>query len=233
MKFWLLIVISFCFLYQKTFAADDKKISLSPTYRFSGNARLLSEFIDRGLSVSDHNPALNASFLYNFGPQFRFGFWGSNISNLSHPDDNFWLKIVADIRVQFNDKALMQFYVHDDHFYKSDIRNGQSIGITGDYGFYSMQLEWTNNYQGSHSNAEYLNIGKSFLYKKGYLVGGKVGFTLQDGTGYQNYFDGKAYTGYILSEHTSLEAGITATTDPGRVNGRGNPAIYFGAELIF
>lgn len=183
--------------------------------------------------MTDHNPALNASFLYNFGSQFKFGFWGSNIARLNNIDDNFWLKLVGEIKVDFHDKASMRFYIHDDHFYKADVRNGQSLGFILDYGFYTVQLEYLNNYQGSHTPAQYLNVGKSFLFKKGYIAGGKLGFTMLSASSFKDYFDAKAFGGYVFSEHTSVEAGITLTSDAGNVYGRGRPALYFAAELIY
>lgn len=228
-----------CFIYFLFFAtasayAAEKQGSNAPTYLVSGDAQLLTHFIDRGLSITDQNPALNASFLFNLGQQFRFGFWGSNISNITSADDNLWLKIVADIRVELSGTSKLMFYMNDDHFYKSNIRNGQEVGINVDYNnAYFYQLEFMNNYQGSKTNAEYIKGGKKFAVASSTIISASLGYTLQKAEGYSNYFDGKILAEYQLSQYLNLDAGFTSTLSANGYNGRGNPYIYFGIKLAY
>ena len=212
-------------------AANDK--SPTPTYKISVDAKLYSQFIDRGLSISDKNPALNASFLFNLGPQFRVGFWGSNISNISSADDNFWFKFMADVRVDFNQNSNLLLYLNDDHFYKSSIRNGQSVGIKVNYFLYTGELEWMNNYQGTHVDADYFNVGKLFDFRQSLRIGGKVGYTLQHSSGLQNYFDLKALGIYEITKNASVEGGATFITNDSQFNGRGDPGFYVSIALSY
>ncbi len=230
MKF-LLSSFIFLFFFNVAYALNEK--APSPSYKISIDAKLQSHFIDRGLSISDKNPALNASFLFNLGPQFRVGFWGSNISNLSYSDDNFWFKFVADVRVDFNQNSNLMLYLNDDHFYKSSVRNGQSVGLKYFYFLYMAELEWMNNYQGTHVNSEYVNLGKLFEFRPSLRVGGKIGYTLQNSVGLDNYFDAKALGIYDFNKNSSFEAGATMVTNENQFNGRGEPGFYVAVLLSY
>lgn len=213
--------------------AAEKAGSSQPTYLVSGSAQLLSHFVDRGLSVSDKNPALNASFLFNLGPQFRFGFWGSNISNVTSPDDNLWLKIVADVKIEISSNAKLFFYINDDHFYKSNLRNGQEVGFNLDWSNYFYQVEFMNNFQGSRTNAEYYKGGKKFNLFSNTTGSLGVGYTMQHADGYSNYLDVKATANYLITEFFNFELGATTTFGATGLNGRGTSFVYLGVKLVY
>lgn len=225
--FWLIAL----FTCQVSFAADQKS-SNTPTYKVSVDAKVLSQFIDRGLAMSDGNPAMNVSFLYNLGPQFRLGFWGSNISNVSNVDDNFWFKFIADIKVDFTGTSSMNLYINDDHYYKSDARNGQSLGVRWIWNAYMGELEWMNNYQGTKTTAEYINLGRLwpvYMTKAGF----KAGYTMQASENYQNYFDLKGLITYNSSSNSIIEGGATMVSSDSQFNGRAKPAFYLSLSLSY
>lgn len=215
----------------QSFAAGEKSVT-NPSYKVSVDAKVMSHFIERGLSMSDSNPAMNVAFLYNFGPQFRLGFWGSNIAKITSVDDNFWFKFIADIRVDFSNTAGMTIYIHDDHYYKSNVRNGQSIGARWNWDPYLGEVEWMNNFQGTHSGAEYLNVGRMWPYKM-FKVGGKIGYTIQSSESLKNYFDVKLISQYDISNVSTLEGGITMISDADQFADRGKPAYYISISLSY
>ena len=215
------------------FAVEKKEIGNKPTYRFSGDAQLLTHFIERGLSITDGNPGLNASFLFNMGQQFRIGFWGTNVSNVTSSDDNLWLKFIADINIEFSSDSIFMAYFHNNNYYKSDLRNGQAFGMTYNIKSYMTQVEWLTNYQGTGTAAFYLSVGKIFpLYKK-ILPGIFLGYTVQNSSGYLNYFNVKATANYTLTSSFDLEGGITAVTNSTQFGRRGDPAIYLAIKLNY
>lgn len=228
----LTYLILFC-ISQASYSAEKPEAATVPTYRFSGDAQLLTQYLERGLSITDGNPALTASFLFNLGSQFRAGFWGTNVSNVTSSDDNLWLKVILDVRVDFSKDSIVKFYFNDDHFYKSDLRNGRSFGVTFDYKSYMSQVEWLDNYQGTGKGAFHLRAGKVFpLYKK-FLPGVHLGYTAQSSEGYLNYFDLKGTANYTITSTFEFEAGITAVTNSTQFNGRGDPSIYAGVKLNY
>ena len=183
--------------------------------------------------MSDKNPALNASFLFNLGPQFRFGFWGSNISNVTSVDDNFWFKFLADIKIDFSNNSHLSVYLEDDHFYKSDLRNGQRIGLKLNYNLYTADFEWMNNYQGTHTDSEYYNVGKLFELRPNFKVGGLFGFTSQHASAYNDYQDMKAVAFYQINNNASLETALTLITNETQFGSRGAPGFYLAFDLTY
>jgi hypothetical protein len=218
------------FISHFTFAASDKSTA-TPTYKISADAKLSTQYIERGLAISDGNPALNASFIFNLGPQFRFGFWGSNISNISSNDDNFWLKLLADVHVDFNQNSNLAIYLNDDHFYKSSVRNGQRAGLKYNYFLYLAEVEWMNNFEGTHTDSVYFNGGKLFDFRQSMKYGGKLGYTVQHSVNYANYFDFKLLGIYDINKNANVEVGFTLSTQSSQFNNRGDPAIYASISL--
>ncbi len=232
MKPLLLLIFVFCTQTQWAQAEDRLKSNLA-TNQISGDVQLLTQYVERGLHMSDGNPAMNASFLYNLGSQVRMGFWGSNVSSLSAVDDNFWFKILAEFDVQFGTNLMAHVYISDDHFYKSDQRNGQRFGVNFNYYTYMFGFEWMSNFEGTHANAEYINFGKYFYYGNKIRYGGIVGYTLNTVRGVNSYFDLKAVAHYLLNTDTTFEAGITLNLNNTYFGKRGDPALYGAVKLTY
>ena len=93
----------------------DKAKGITADYSITGDSQLVSHFIVKGLSYSDNNPAMSASFFTNLGSQFKLGFWGSNVANLSASDDNFWLKLFAKIKIDFGENYMANIFINDNH----------------------------------------------------------------------------------------------------------------------
>lgn len=203
------------------------------TNEISGEAQLLTHFVERGLSMSDKSPAMNASFLYNLGSQLRLGFWGSNVSNLSATDDNFWFKFLAELHVDFTTNLNAEIYVSDNHFYKSDQRNGQRIGGLFNYYSYYFTVEWMSNLEGSKSSAEYINVGKLFNYGNKIKYGGDVGLTYSHNANIKSYFDARALARYYMNTSTSFEAAATYNSYSSHFGSRADPAYYIGMKLLY
>lgn len=216
------------------FAQSQERLKSNlATNEISGEAQLVTHFVERGLSMSDKGPAMNASFLYNLGSQLRLGFWGSNVSNLSATDDNFWFKFLAEFNVDFKNNLSAQLYVSDNHFYKSDQHNGQRIGGLFSYYTYYFTLEWMSNLEGSKSSAEYLNVGKLFNYGNKIKYGGDIGVTNSHNANINIFFDARLLARYFLNTTTSFEAAATYNSYTSYFGSRADPAYYLGVKLIY
>jgi hypothetical protein len=210
--------------------AEDKS---KADYRIAGEAQLLSHFIDKGVSYSNGNPAMNASFLFNLGSQAKIGFWGSNVSNIGSTDDTLWLKILGEIHFDFSSGAKGKFYISDDHFYSSNQHNGQVVGFYLIRNNFEYTLEWLSNFEGSKSAAEYFNFGKLYTFKKDFKYGGYVGYTNSHSDTVNSYFDLKAVGQYLFSTASTFEAGITLNSNGSQFGSRGDPAYYVGVKLVY
>jgi len=211
----------------------NKDSGAVPNYGLSGSARLTSNYIDRGLSMSDGHTAFNASFLMHLGTQFKFGFWGSNISNLTAADDNLWMKYVAQVFVDFQQSTKMIFYVHDDHYYKSDVRNGQRFGLKIDYSRFTTQLESQNNYEGTNASALYLNI--KFTKKYSDKIGVEIasGYTFQNSSVYKDYLDLQAIAFYRPAQTFRTELGMTLPSNTTQFGSRSNIGYFLALNLNY
>lgn len=183
-----------------------------PKFSVSGTADLNTHFIHRGLSYTDRDPSLNADFLIHMGSQFKFGIWGSNISQITNSDDNLWLKFVGEIRVDINPANKLEVYIHDHHFYTSQERNGQSLGfrIIG-LDKYQTLLELGNNFEATHANYEYLQFTYFQPIFPEVKAAGSVGFTHHNAPGSESYFDFKAE---LIYQPLQSISGYLATTFP-------------------
>lgn len=203
------------------------------SYELSGQAQLLSHFIVRGLSYSDNNPAMNASFLANLGSQVKFGFWGSNISNLSFADDNFWFKIFTEVKMDLGNKLYADFFLDDNNFYKSNNRNGQNIGLKFYRNLYEFGAMWMSNLEGTRSNSEYLWVGTLIDYKKGFQYGVYSGITFSHTSSIHNYMDFKIIGQYIVNANAGAEAGVTFNSIANQFGVRDDPAVYIAIRLAY
>ena len=205
----------------------------TPNYGISGYARLTSNFLDRGLSYSNNGFAMNATVLVNLGSQFKLGFWGSNISKLGNDDDNLWLKYVAEVFVDFQSNSKFVFYVHDDHFYKTQNRNGIRYGFRLDYSKFSGLLEWQNNYEGTGSSAYYARVkmNTKFSERTGYELG--AGYTMEYSQVYANYIDLLATGYYNAFPNSRIEAGMTLPSNTSQFGDRSRPGYFLGFQLNY
>ena len=216
-----------------TAQAQDRTRSNLATNEISGEMELVSQYVERGVNLSDNNPAMHASFLFNLGSQVRMGVWGSNVSYLTRPDDNFWAKILAEFNVIFANNLNAKFYVSDDHYYKSNVLNGQHLGAAFTWNVWDFGFDWMSNLEGTHSNGEYLYGGRYFMWGNKIRYGGNLGYTASSSPAISGYFDGKIYVKYILNANTSFEGAFAMNFSPSQFGKRGDPAVYGGVKLSY
>lgn len=210
-----------------------KAITFGADNPVSGDAQLWSHFIVKGLSYSDNNPAMNASFVAKLHPQIKLGIWGSNISNLNAVDDNFWLKVFTRINIDFSDRFFFSLFLTDNRFYKSDVRNGQTFGGEFNYKNYEFGLELMSNFEGTRSPAEYLWIGKLMDYRSNLKWGGYGGMTISQAVTYQSFFDFKIVGQYLFNSISNAELGLTFNSNSAQFGIRDDPAVYMALKLYY
>jgi len=232
----LLLFISLVFSTCSLFGAEksdskDKDSGAVPNYGIIGSARLSSNFVDRGLTYSDARTAFNAAFLMHLGSQFKFGIWGSNISNLSSDEDNLWVKYIGQVFIDFQQNSKMLFYVHDDHFYKSDVRNGQRFGFKLDYARFTGLFEYNNNYEGSGSSSTYFNIKFTKKYSDKIGLDLALGYTFQNSSSYNDYADLSGVFFYKPTNTFRTEAGLTLPSNTHQFGSRSQPAYFIALSM--
>lgn len=208
--------------------------SLTPTFSASGMATLTSHFIYNGLSMSNSNPAINAHLLLNMGPQFKMGFWGANISNVTNSDDNFWVQFQGVITVEFQNQLKTNFTVADHRYYTSQQRNGQTA--SADFVFrskYIGKIEMNNNFEGTDSSSQHYRGGYIHRFKGPWHAAGYLGYTNEQSEQLNSFLDFQGEGLYQPMPNMKFKAGVTLTSDAGQLNGRGAFHYFFAGEFTF
>ncbi len=230
----LLLLIFFSRAWSLAAPKEAKISGTTPLFSISGNADLTSHFVHRGLSYSDNNPALNAEFLLHMGSQFKLGIWGSNISNVNNPDDNFWFKFVGEIRVDLNAMNQLDFFVYDNRFYKAEGRNGQNMGFRLNVlkKFYG-EADFGTNFEGSQTSYEYFSFGYIHAFNPVLKAKGQVGYTHQRMQGIYDYLDFRAEGLYEPYKHFSFYLGTSFPSQMGQFNDRSKSFIFGGVRFDY
>ena len=216
-------------------ASKEAKVSgTTPLFSISGNADLTSHFIYRGLSYSDYNPALNAQFMLHMGSQFKLGIWGSNISNITNPDDNFWFKFAGEIRVDLNTLNQLDFFVYDNRFYKSENRNGQDIGFRLNIlKRVITEVSFGSNYEGSKTPYEYISVAYLYPLNPVLKVKGQAGYTHQRMPGIYDYLDFRSELLYEPYKRFSFYFGGSFPSQMGQFNDRSKTFLFGGVRFEY
>lgn len=220
---------------QTATASKGKEVSSTkPNFSASGSASLISHFVDHGLSMSNKNPAINAELLLNMGSQFKLGFWGSNIRNVTNPDDNFWVKYIGVIMIDFSKDVKTLLTIADNRFYTSQQRNGQSFKADFEIGSkYTASLEMNNNFEGTSEASQYVSGGYLYKWKGPWLLALALGYTNQKSEGINNYLDLRTEGIYQPLPKMKFKLGLTGTSDSGQLNGRGAFTYYLAGNFEF
>lgn len=199
----------------------------TPTYLLEGQAELLSVFVHHGLTQSKNDPALQSAFWFNFGPQFRLGLWGSNVS-YDMNDTHLWFKMNADLKIDFNPQTNLKILYSENKYYAANNRNGNTIGLHLSIFEYKVIYELDSNWEGTETRSSYFAFQKTFPIFGSWNWDNQLGYSMLRNDGYSNYFDLKSIVSKKINTF-NLKAGATWTSSANIMGGRGN--LYFIAGL--
>lgn len=203
----------------------------SPTFRMTGGANLASDFIEQGLTQTENDPNLQGEFWFNFGPQFRLGLWGSNVRYDATASTHFWLRLNADIKIDFGTDANFIIKYSDNKFYKENNRNGSTLALHLNLGSYRVIYEDESNWEGTSEKATYIAIAKDTNVGGDYIWNLQAGYT-QPEADIKSYFDvrtglGKKLKDIFVSGHASY------SNVQGDFEDRGRLTFFLSAAVQF
>lgn len=203
----------------------------APTFKMTGDVSLLSHYVEYGLSQSDKSPALQGSFWFNFGPQFRLGLWGSN-TNFHNSDDHFNLRINGDVKINFTQTNNAVISYSESQYFKAGDHNGNIIGLHLNFGDYRVLWDHLSNWEGTkHSSSRYA-LGKVFHIWSSWEWDNEVGYNTPDVTTLNPYFDFKTGLGTKWGP-IFFEGSVTATSAAGDLDGTGDVFFILSAKTDF
>ncbi|QDK38989.1 TorF family putative porin [Bdellovibrio sp. NC01] len=203
----------------------------SPTFKMTGDVSLLSHYVEYGLSQSDKSPALQGSFWFNFGPQFRLGLWGSN-TNFEHSDDHFNLRINGDIKIDFSQANNAVIYYSESQYFKAGDRNGNLFGLHLNFSDFKVLYDHMSNWEGTkHSSVRY-GLGLDLHVWNSWIWVNEVGYNTPDVTTVDPYFDFKTGLGTKWGP-VFVEGSVTGTSASSDLDGQGDFFFILSAKTEF
>jgi hypothetical protein len=176
---FFLIFFSTCLSHAQT--------NVPPTFKMDGKAALMSNFFQDGINHTDKDPALQAQFWFNWGPQFRLGLWGSN-TKYSSSDTHFWLRASGDLKVIFSENADMTLRLHSHNYFKSNDRNGISFVLLLNLFTYYIQVEQQTNFLGTLERATLYSASKTYDVFGDWKNENTLGYAMLNSSTLVNYF---------------------------------------------
>lgn len=226
MRFFAVVLLQ-CVLSVAAWAQSNS----SPTYRMDGQVSLLSNYVDYGLTQSNKDPALNAQFWFNWGPQFRLGLWGGSVG-FKDSSSHFLLKLNADLKIVFSQNTDLTIKYSDGHYYKPETRNGNILGLHLNLFGYGVRYEQHSNFFGTEDRAT------SFAFTRTWDVFGSwkwenlLGYMMVKSDSLSNYFWYETYLG-IKPGNIYYQIGGSYNSNAAQFNGAGDLAVLVKATVTF
>lgn len=205
--------------------------SSSPTFRMTGGANLASNFVEQGLTQTEQDPNLQGEFWFNFGPQFRLGLWGSNVRYDETPTTHFWLKGNADVKVDFSADSNMIIKYSQNKYFKSNDRDGNTIGVHLNLSGYQIIYETDSNWEGTGDSANYVALAKDTQMWGDYIWNLHAGYTMPSGD-VSSYFDARTGLGHKLKD-IFVNGSVSYATLSGDLKDRGGVQFILSASVKF
>ncbi len=206
-------------IFQANTSKIDSSSSSSASLKMSGNATLITNFVEHGVSQTNNDPALQGSYMFHFGSQIKMGLWGSNVY---YPNelDHFNLKLAADAKFNFAPEIDAYFSYTDNRFYKSNLRNGATLSLLMKIFQYEIELDHESNWEGTSSATNHLIAGYSWKLFPRLLWDNNLGYNSVSSSGYKNYFDYRS-TLALSVDPMIFRLSFTYNSSASQFNGRG------------
>lgn len=185
-----------------------------------GHVSLKSQYIDDGLTQTDNSPAIQASFWYHAGPQFKLGLWGSNV-NYRNEDDVFNLRISANIKTEFNATNSMNLAYSKSLYFNDGNRDGDLFGLHLSFSGFKIMYDTKSNWEGTSDRLTRFALGYAHTFPNEWIWTNSLGHNSIKNDEIEDYFDLKTSLGSYLGK-ILIEGSITGTTTPDQFDGQGD-----------
>lgn len=202
-----------------------------PSFKMDGEVKLLTNYVEYGVTQSDSDPSLQGSFWFNWGPQFRLGLFGSSVG-FENSDSRFLLDAMAELRVAFSQNADLAIHFSDHHYFKSETRNGNTVALVITMSSHKVTYESISNFEGSEESVSYVAFQKTFDMSGGWKWENQIGYLMAQSDTFQNYFDVRSMLG-IKPAAIFYQGGVTATSNSSQFNGKGDAFVILSATTTF
>ncbi|MBX2987538.1 MAG: hypothetical protein KF802_06545 [Bdellovibrionaceae bacterium] len=213
------------------FSSARAQTNSVPTYKMDGMASLMTNYVDYGLSHTTQDPALHAAFWFNWGPQFRMGLWGSNVS-YKDSDSHFLLKVSADLRIQFSENSDLTIKYSDNHYFKPESRDGNVLGLHLNLFTYGIRYEKLSNFLNTRKGATAYAFTKTWDAFQTWKWENVFGYMMMGSDVLTNYFYWETYLG-TQPGAIYYQIGSSYNSGASQFDGAADPTLIFKASVSF
>lgn len=199
--------------------------------RVYGNMMLETDYVEKGLTQSDHKPAFEAAVGYLFSSQGKVGFQAASV-NFAGESVNLEMRLLGEYKFIFNSSFDLKVREDVYNYSPSSQRNNMVMTLDfGSYGYHTLVAS-ENNFEGTKTQRTWIGFHKDWFMAGG-IVGGTVGYSsLNSSSGYSSYFDTRASYTYNFT-NAALSLYNTYNSKASQFDGKGDLAFFAAFEIKF
>ena len=154
----------------------------------SGNVTLATDYILRGLSQTDHQPALQGGFDWEHPFGFYLGVWGSNVHFQDLPA-SLELDGYGGYTYHFTEKKSVSLGALYYSYWADGDRNNWMIPLKSQWNGFTVEVDYLPRWEGQNTQAWYFQGGWQDEVIWDVKLGGFIGYSAFSGTEAPNYAD--------------------------------------------
>jgi uncharacterized protein (TIGR02001 family) len=229
----MLTAISICIIASPCLASADSttfkdaKPKDAPVHTWlnnvSGSMALTTNYMFRGISVSNNNPAVQGGLTYTFPINVYVNVWGSNVNFLAPNGAQATSEFdtIVGYRGGYGDNFSFDVNIDRYNFPGARYANYNELNTLWTLYFFTLGASYSSNYAGTHGSGTYLNGTVGFDIPSQYV------FNLQDvsiaaETGHYSLarIAGNSYSDYSFTVNKKISETYTVTGQWTATNGR-------------
>lgn len=249
-KFKLALLAGLAFVLEKSFVSGNAYFSLFPrsfaemtsvfgsqvagstpstsAFKMNGDVMLTSNYVFRGLTESNKDPVLQASYFLNLGPQFMMGLWGSGV-NYSDTEEHFMLRILAELKVELSPTIKINLRYSSNKFFKSSTRDGTTTGLVLRTPSWIVGYEKESNWEGTRSKSDHYLFGFPWEFAPKWSWENTLEYNKLNLDSYVSYLDIRSTIVYN-AEPILYSMSASANSKPNQFDDRGQS--FFIASIM-
>lgn len=166
--------------------------------RMYGDISIVSDYVEKGLTQSDHQPALHAGMGYWFGPQGRIGFWASNVKYDSD-DATVRMQGFAEYKFVFTPNSDLKIRNDFIRYFGSGQRDNILLSLDQNFFGYHVLFERDDNFEGTKTDRNWFGFQKDWPMWGVYQLNVIAGYSMVEVDGLNNFFDTRVGLSYNTS----------------------------------
>jgi uncharacterized protein (TIGR02001 family) len=207
-----------------TVFAQQKSNVKSDGKKIYGEANVVSNYVENGVSQSNKSWAIQSGFGYKMGTQARVGLWGSSV-NYPGGSESVNLRPYFDVIIEFtpNSSAILKYELN--RYFSSSNRDGAIFSLDLNIFNYHVLAHTNDNWEGTGNSSSRFGFQKEFPLAWSLILSAAAGYNQISAEGYNNYFDTRLGLGYKMGDGI-FELVNTYNSSASQFNGRGDLAFF-------